>query len=311
MISFNGVFSKLESYKGVINVSEKLYNAIQAIETFNGPIPKRTLIFINTSEASFPENRIFIGPSERKEVSFPEDRMTLIFNEKLYDWYGREVEFREDIAKVLSYYGYANDSSGHQYETFVTELANGRLAIACLKYEGIDWNKFTEQIYTKHYITGNIILGKPFLDRQSWSFESFYEPPSLPNYLTELNSWFLENFNLEYKICINSHFNYYGNEIIQPILFMPTHLFVNDMDGSLLEHYIFANRDAIFESGRPIRYVRKLFGNLEFSKDGSKMTAFAELANGKRVRISTDTDVIHKACKGPYVCWYLDPKPKS
>ena len=76
MISFNGVFSKLESYKGVINVSEKLYNAIQAIETFNGPIPKRTLIFINTSEASFPENRIFIGPSERKEVSFPEDRMT-------------------------------------------------------------------------------------------------------------------------------------------------------------------------------------------------------------------------------------------
>ena len=92
---------------------------------------------------------------------------------------------------------------------------------------------------------------------------------------------------------------------------MPTHLFVNDMDSSLLEHYIFANRDAIFESGHPIRYVRKLFGNLEFSKDGSKMTALAELANGKRVRISTDTDVIHKACKGPYVYWYLDPKPKS
>ena len=83
-------------------MSEKLYNAIQAIETFNGPIPKRTLIFINTSEASFPENRIFIGPSERKEVSFPEDRMTLIFNEKLQDWYGREVALREESERVLS-----------------------------------------------------------------------------------------------------------------------------------------------------------------------------------------------------------------
>lgn len=278
-------------------MSEKLYKVVKAIDTFNedNPIPDRCLIFEDQDGNSAKE-------------FFPEDRTTLFFKGELYDWYGRKVELKGNIAKVLSYYGDAYNSSGYRYETFVTKLADGQLAIACLEYKGIDLHKITEQIYTKHHVTGDMMFGKPFLNRQSCPFESFYEPLNSPSCLVELNSWLLRNFNLKYKICINSHFNCYGNKRIQPILFMSTHLFLNNMHYSLLEHYIFANRDAALKSGHPIRYVRELFGNLEFSKNGSKMTAYAELANSKRVRISTDTDVVHKSCKGPYIYWYLDPE---
>ena len=112
-------FTKLESYKGVINMSEILYKLEQITESFSeeSPIPERSLVFT--------------GPNYPHKVTFPKDRTTLFFQGKLYDWYGHKVALSDDIAKILKPFGYSYDSQ----DQFLVMTDDHRYALATLHYE--------------------------------------------------------------------------------------------------------------------------------------------------------------------------------
>lgn len=89
-------------------------------------------------------------------------------------------------------------------------------------------------------------------------------------------------------------------------------------------HYVSSNREEILNSNPPalINKTNKestseiLYGDLLFSDDGSKITAYLP-KDGKSVRISTDLTVLQYVTEQyrsttlptPKIVWYYDPEP--
>lgn len=284
-------------------MSEKLYKLEQIIELFD-------------EESSIPERSlIFTGPDYPHKATFPKDRMTLIFYHKLYDWYGQEVELEPGIKQVLNHFGCLNDKM-RAYETFVVERNDGRLAIAMLDYK--DFQKTTNNNLAKMRTTSWIMVGKPFLTcHPKCSFARFQEMPgSSANCLNEINKWLSQNFDYTCKICLDviSDDQSIGR---LGVFFWKTY------GGAIHDHWmtcrLVENRNNILKApnsnlpkGSKLDCIYgDTNGNLLFSEDGSKMTAFTELwhMKGEVIRISTDIDVIMHTRKSADIFWYYDPEP--
>ena len=281
-------------------MSEKLYELEQIIELFDegSSVPERSLIFA--------------GPDYSHKVTFQKNRMTLIFNHKLYDWYGREVELEPGIKQVLAHFGCCNGET-RAYETFVVERNDDRLAIATLDYK--DFQKTTNSNLAKMRTTSWIMVGKPFLSRSCWSFAKFDDSNSRVC-LNEINKWLLQKFDYTCKICLHATMDYQELEE-DSIVFAKT--FQGTRNDRWIRHHIAKSRNTIFDSSRAhlptimdTHFIQgDIYGDLEFSQNGRKMTAFTNLPSigKKRAPISTDIDVIRHTRDFAGIFWYYDPEP--
>lgn len=284
-------------------MSEKLYKVVEAVDLLDGddPIPKRYLVFMDSDG-----NQI--------KAFFPKDRMTLILDGKLYDWYGHEAELGPDITEVLSHYGcHFTDTyrDGKAYETFVVRRNDDRLLIATLYYS----NDFRAMIrnFAKVSSIGRIMYEKPFLSSGDWSFAKFREPPTANSCLHEINDQIYKKSGSMCKICIDVTTNHSHHDIV----FDKTHEEFNHP--CWVEHRIVKTRDSILNPNGELHLSgaterTSLDGDLMFSEDGEKMTAFIYSPSTKRyARVSTDTEVIRRM-EGDYfrgIYWYYDHEPES
>ena len=281
-------------------MSEKLYKVEEAVDLFdkNSLIPERYLVFMDSE-------------GHQAKEFFPTDRMTLIFYHKLYDWYGREVELGPGIKQVLAHFGCRNGKT-RAYETFVVERNDGRLAIAALDYK--DFQKTTNSNLAKMRTTSLIMVGKPFLTCQPKC--SFVKIKSSVYCLNEISKWLLQNFGYTCIICLDVIPD--DQSIGQlGIVFWKT--YERTVTDHWMTHRFIENRDDILKAsdsnlprGSELGCIcGDANGNLLFSEDGKKMTAFTKLwhKKDKLVRISTDIDVIMHTRKSADIFWYYDPEP--
>lgn len=298
-------------------MSEKLYRIIETTDILDeeNSISKRCLVFL--------------GPNGSSEEFFSEDRTSLMHNRVLYDWHGRQVELEQTISKVLYYFG-PNESQN--CESFVVQLKNQRLAIADLYYTD-----------NSNLIKHNCIIinpqwdlikkdpdKKPFLRCREWSFANFLEPPTSPNCLDEINKHLLKNFGYTCKICSgvtpNNRHSVYHNT-----MFIKTHN--NGLDW-IENRYTSSSREYFPDDPTKLSSggVEPSLCDLQFSEDGSKMTAFINYFDcytdrSKTTRISTDIDIILRTHTEEFlnrakeefdledeledseIFWYYDPEP--
>ena len=280
-------------------MSEKLYKVVEAVDLLDtdSHVPKRCLVFMDQA-------------GNRFEESFPKDRMTLLFNEGLYDWYGRRVMMPISM-DVLSHFGFYTTGS-RVFETFVVKSDNNhRLAIAHLDYQYPLKNPH-QKPPIKIRTTDPIIYGTPFLHlRHRWSFAKFQEPPTTDGCLHEINKQLCENFGFTCKICTgvaSLYQSYYG------IAFVKTYEDGEDNSWSSfwLKNCILEERSFAFDQSHLILEAEKttLDGDLSFSEDGEKITISLRSPLSKQhARISTDIEVIRATqCRDKCIYWYYDPE---
>lgn len=290
---------------------EKLYNVIEAVDIFdeNSPIPERYLVFMD-------------GDGNQIKQFFPKDRMTLFFEGKLYDWYGREIKPKSGTTKILSHFGCADhhgDGSKY-YEAFVVKSKNGRLSIAELDVSteerpSKNLPKTTDQNLAKIH---TLPFAKPSLRTLNWSFKDFQEPPIKHHCMHELNKYLQKNFDYTCKIC---------TDVISPCVDIKDHstVFVKTVfqgGEELFKHCIFDLSDikdhntsyqgpsdsTLGITAYKMKHMFDCVFGLSFSKDGNKMTAFVESPFGnKKIRVSTRADII--CHPDGQIFWYYDPEP--
>ena len=279
-------------------MSEKLYKVVEAVDLLDGdsPIPERYLVFMDSDGNQIKE-------------FFPKDRMTLFFNDELYDWYGRKVKPKSGITKILSHFGCVdcNGGMGEYHETFVVRRKSGRLSIAELdvfpQFPYENPLKRTDQNWAKIY---TLPFVKPSLYTMDWSFKNFQEPPTTHSCIHGINKYLQENFGCTCKICTDIKF-FDSNVHKDRVVFVKT----QHLDGEeILHHYIVDTEEEIryiAKYGSKIAYgSRYVEGELTFSEDG-KMSAFLTLGN-RKVRISTTADIFYRTYEDVHrICWYIEP----
>lgn len=282
-------------------MSEKLYNVIEAVDIFdeNSPIPERYLVFMD-------------GDGNQIKEFFPKDRITLFFQGKLYDWYGRKVKLESDITRVISAHGSCCGCYGAgdlSRETFVVQRSDNSLATATLLYENIPAPIGNCQNLARSDAI-EIAYQQPILSiRTKWSFEYGYElSKSICYALCEIAKN-LGNFT---SIFANISYQDWGNSN-DYVAFSPN--CITGKNCCWITNFIMKDRlsllttsiEDICKNAIKSDYIR---GKLLFSRDGKKIKANSPMPdqNGN-TRISADLETISYTKRMYAICWYYDPEP--
>lgn len=108
---------------------------------------------------------------------FPNNSMTVIRKDghEAYDWYGRPVQFDQNIKRIVCLYG--SNTNGKEYEcaheTFIVEKPNGKLAIATLYMRGEEFGHQELCPWFKQVLTGHQLFQTPQLQlrHDHWQFD--------------------------------------------------------------------------------------------------------------------------------------------
>lgn len=297
-------------------MSEKLYKVIEAVDLFSESnlIPERYLVFIDSE-------------GHQTKEFFLRDRITLFFQGKLYDWYGREVKVPDDVS-ILKPLGYRDDHSlwSSTQEKFLASTPDHRLAFAWISDSDelpVDPNS---PMYYKHRLLHARLSYAPSLKLEKWSFQKIVDLQSTCfNHFKHAEEYLAlsgvsgADLSSKNRPSLKNFLSPAEKRFDYPSIWFtrgPTH-------DQLLEHRILKTRDEIL-SYSP--YVRKwsnndpcaahvqanyLLGDLKFSKHGEKMTAKAPVPDEHgNTCISTDSEVIkHSANFSSHLIWYYDPEP--
>ena len=283
----------------------KKCQAIAAREEFrdDNPIPIRSLFF-----EDYKENRFTV-----QQVYFPENRMSLVYDGVLYDWYGREIKLGDNIKKVVRPFGYSFGNSA--CETFVVQREDDKLAIAALVKNAQSYyaNEYTLEDLVKDSVLGRILLdGQKLSLRYKWSFNREVDPQKYAC---------LQNFKANYKILTGIQYDSMPEERSE-IRFYPT---IEEPHFNSISHWIFKNREDILSAQTKMlskdRYIPMingatntffLYGPFMYSDpSGDKISAFTRVPGISEVafvRISTDTEVLQHAENKKSLIWYYDPE---
>lgn len=114
------------------------------------------LIFFENSDTNPPALTI---------VKFPDNRGTIIYDDKLYDWYGREVELGDNIKRIVAPFGRYTDGIDlcHCHDNFVVELINGEFAIVGIRYYRLSKSECPDYSGLKYAITGGALKMTPHM----------------------------------------------------------------------------------------------------------------------------------------------------
>ena len=252
------------------------------------------------------------NPHPLTVVKFPKNRGTIIFNDKLYDWYGREVELGEKIKRIVAPFGHYTDGLDlcHCHDNFIVELENGEFAITGIRYYRTSRSESPDYSGLKYAITGGALKMSPHMDTDD----------SLPHYkaitLDALKDTCFESFR-----AYNGNYSYaIGHD---PILYGSAeegvnHLLCGEMAGGngRMWFSVTETRDEIMETamgtaGRRLEpklflSMDQFFGDFAISEGGSKITVSIPEKHfcQKSIRIATDIGVFEHM-RNSHFWWYL------
>lgn len=132
-------------------MEKEVIQVVENLPTTPNGIPGRSLI------VAYKHNGIIV---ETEAVAFKNERITVDYDGKLYDWYGREVEL-PPTSSIINFYGGGRDRDGNINEQFIILFKNGAFAIAGVQYFS-DGESIGIPTY-KDIFTGKIIGRSPKL----------------------------------------------------------------------------------------------------------------------------------------------------
>ena len=157
-----------------------LLKPVTAIDDL-GHLGHRTLIF----ESDNP-----LDTTKRIHMQFHEDRSTILYKDKLYDWYGREVALDPFIARIIKPFGYTVSKPYdilNYRDSFLVELRNSQFAIVRLHYRSPNSE---DPSYTggKLRVTGRTLDSTPYLrfTKDTTTYESIDFSAVEESFLSEL-----------------------------------------------------------------------------------------------------------------------------
>lgn len=284
--------------------------AVRAVEDFSHP-GQRALIFANAEGEAVDE------------VPFASDRMSLLYGDRLYDWFGQEVKLGNPIRRVIQPYGFQTNGSDKngEHEVFIVELESGRLTLAHIEYDKGAYECAEMEASGLSFVraviaTQNRIFQRPSLVRyakldfgridhealRGTCFEQVQKPDrSLPSLLLD---------------CDMHSDATHGRHAT--IISTPAH----GHRDAWMYNYVVEAREDIFTVSRKAYdwlgpqykdycpgYATYLVGDLEIDKRLGKISAehvFPRRKDGV-TRVSTDTEVLEYTSASSGFYWYYDP----
>ncbi|MBQ7202360.1 hypothetical protein IJS18_03200 [Candidatus Saccharibacteria bacterium] len=277
-----------------------MQKAISAIDDLND-LGSRLIVFEDDET----------NPHRLTIIKFPDNRGTILFDGKLYDWYGREVIISDKIKRVVTPFGHYTDGKDlyHCHDNFIVELTTGEYAIPGIRYRRFAYSS-PDYSGLKYAITAGAYNMLPHLELDdSPRFESI-EPDALSG------------------TCFEIFKRYYGNASYaigkNPIIAGSPRKGVSSLingESAIDNHRqwfsIAESRESILEtvenqSGRmdnPDLYLSmdEFCGEIEVSENGDKLTAVFPVKHfsDQTIRASTDKEVLSHMKRSGF-WWYLD-----
>ena len=266
-----------------------------------------------------PQNRILVfeeddfKPKQTIMVGFPSNRGTLIYKEKLYDWYGREVEINPRIKRIVRPFGYSiskiHDIMNYR-DNFIVELQNGKFAVVGLYYHYPEPN---DPAYTgsRCMATGHILDATPYLkfDDSIITYETIDDEPLKSTCLSDLQ------FDNEYPLAAIGQLSNSDQ-----CVFLSSNVHHCTSSNGFFVHHVVPSKAALLEffdnpeKSKKASHPPSIFsqttlcGSIIYHEDGNKITADFSYTHPKLLKASLDRDCL-KYRRANHLYWYEDNNP--
>ena len=261
----------------------------------------RTLIFENDNP---------LDTTKRVHMHFPEDRSTILYDGKLYDWYGREVALDPFIVHIIKPFGYTVSKPYdilNYRDSFLVELRNSQFAIVSLHYRSPNSE---DPSYTggKLRVTGRTLDSTPYLRfaKDTTTYESIDFSAVEESFLSELKR--SESYPLAAIGQISG-----SSQCV--FLSSKTYLQLGTSGGYFIHHIVaskatlidfFANSDGKYTEPPALLSTTMLHDDIVIRDNGDKITAkFANYGYRGNYKASIDRDCL-AFCKDNHLYWYKE-----
>ena len=285
-------------------MEKEIIQVVENLPTTPNGTPERSLV------VAYKHNDTIV---DTEAVPFEKGRITVEYDGKLYDWYGREVEL-PPTSRIIDFYGGGRDRDGNINEQFIILFENGAFAIAGVQYfsDGEDIGIPTH----KDLFTGRIIGRSPKLVYEHTFMQmdmGFVNTPvfqafvqNLPEELRSHRFVALYGFDDDSKSIITRQ------GIDTPSSYV-WHTFASVSREEVLEKLTPVVPPKEEESEQQEPTIKRVFkqwqhcsatyftGGIVVSKDGQKMTVCFPDNPGRF--FSTDVEVL-KLCHNGRIIWY-------
>lgn len=262
-------------------------------------------------EKGFSRSIVFCTEDGLTEnYTFDDDSMVVICNPtEIYDWYGRKVILGEGIDSVISKFGseYNGKSTQCASQLFVVKKCNGKLGIAGLNYEYVDSEAADKLPWYKQVLLGGITGREPSIDlKNNFEFDSFDEEAQNQPVIQVLQKLLStgENGN---RLAVLYGVSTKHSPELKGTAFLST---VRHALKNFERNNVYQSRKDANSNGVRLSTSTYVFGNLEFSENGDKVSAISPCTHlDSRTRISTDIETIKNCAFGNIldnIPWYLD-----
>lgn len=268
------------------------------IDTFDREAGLRRSIIFYT-EDGLAESRIF-----------DDDSMVIICSPtEIYDWYGRKVILGEGIDSVINKFGseYNGKSAQCASQLFIVRKTNGKLGIGGLNYECVDSKTADRLPWYKQVLLGGLTGRNPSIDlKTGFEFDSFDEEAQNQPIIQVLQKLLStgENGN---RLAVLYGVSTKNSPELKGTAFLST---VRHALKNFERNVVYQSRRDANSNGVRLSTSTYVFGNLEFSDNGNKMSAISPCTHlDSRTRISIDIETIKNCAFGNIldnIPWYLD-----
>ena len=262
-------------------------------------------------ENGFHRSIVFFNEDGTTESQpFDDDSMVIICGpNEIYDWYGRKVILGDGIDYVIDKFGSEYNGKSTQYasQLFVVKKTNGKLGIGGLNYDCIDSDNADKLPWYKQILLGGLTSREPSIDlKTGFEFESINTEVQDQKIIKTLQRLLStgENGNL---LTVLYGVSTKNSPDLRATAFLST---IRHALKNFERNIIYKNRADALSNGTRISASTYIFGNIEFSDNGNKMSAISPCTHlDSRARISTDTEIIESYAFGNIldsIPWYLD-----
>ena len=258
---------------------------------------RRSIVFC--TEDGLTESRIF-----------DDDSMVIICSPtEIYDWYGRKVVLGEGIDSVIDKFGseYNGKSTQCASQLFVVRKTNGKLGIGGLNYECVDSETADKLPWYKQVLLGGLTGREPSIDlKTGFEFDSFDMEAKNQKIIQTLEKYLSTGENNN-RLTVLYGVSTKHSPGLRATAFLST---VRHALKNFESNKIYRSRQDANSNSVRISTSTYVFGNIEFSEDGNKMTAISPCTNiDSRTKISTDVETIEACAFGNIldgIPWYPD-----
>ncbi len=277
-----------------------LLKPVTAIDDL-GHLGHRTLIFESDSH---------LDTAIRVHMHFPKDRSTILYDGKLYDWYGREVTLDPFIARIIKPFGYTVSKPYdilNYCDNFLVELRNSQFAIIGLHYSSQSSEDST-YTGTKLRITGRALNCAPYLrfTKDIITYESIDFGTVESTFLSKLKNNDPYPLAAIGQIAGSSQCVFLSSKTNLQLGTSGNHFFHHIVTSKSALIDFFTNPDGRNTEPPTILSTTMLHDNIVICDSNTKITAnFANYGHRSNYKASIDQDCL-AFCKDNHLYWYKE-----